>query len=67
MLSLDDNGNLGIKIVENEVVRFVYIEIIEDAIEGLWVKGLPEKAKIITVGQEYVIDEQKVNVEMVGN
>ena len=67
LLSLDDNGNLGIKIVENEVVRFVYIEIIEDAIEGLWVKGLPEKAKIITVGQEYVIDEQKVNVEMVGN
>ena len=39
----------------------------EDAIEGLWVKGLPEKAKIITVGHEYVIDEQKVNVEMVGN
>ena len=67
LLSLDDEGNLGIKIVEKDVVKFVLIQIIEDSNEGLWVTGLPENTMIITVGQEYVIDGQTVKVEMVNN
>ena len=35
--------------------------------EGLWVTGLPLNTRIITVGQEYVIDGQQVKVEMVNN
>ena len=67
LLSLDDDGNLGLKIVNDGTVNFVLIEIIEDTTEGLWVIGLPLNTRIITVGQEYVIDGQRVNVEMVNN
>ena len=67
MLSLDDDGNLGLKIINNGTVKFVLIEIIEDTTEGLWVTGLPLNTRIITVGQEYVIDGQQVKVEMVNN
>ena len=65
LLSLNDFGDLGVKIVENNIVRFVNIQIIEDVSEGIWVVGLPEKTKIITVGQEYVIGGQTVNVQTV--
>ena len=65
LLSLDDEGELGIKITENNVVKFVSIKIIEDSPEGIWVVGLPDKSKIITVGQEYVIGGQTVNVQTV--
>ena len=33
--------------------------------DGLWVTGLPERATVITVGQEYVINGQIVNAEIV--
>ena len=66
IVSLNDVGDLGVKIVEGNIVRFVKIQIIEDVSEGIWVIGLPEKTKIITVGQEYVIDGQTVNVQTVG-
>mgnify|MGYP001227372718 FL=1 len=65
LLSLDDDGNLGLKIIEDGSVKFILIEIIEDSNEGLWVTGLPLNTTLITVGQEYVIDGQSVKVEMV--
>ena len=64
LLSLNDEGELGIKIVENDVVKFLLIQIIEDGLDGLWVSGLPDKVTIITVGQEYVINGQNVNVQL---
>ena len=64
LLSLNDEGELGIKIVENDVVKFLLIEIIEDGLDGLWVSGLPDEVTIITVGQEYVINGQNVNVQL---
>ena len=67
LLSLDDDGNLGLKIIDDGTVKFVLIEIIEDTTEGLWVTGLPLNTRIITVGQEYVIDGQQVKVEIVNN
>ena len=64
LLSLNDEGELGIKIVENEIVKFLLIQIIEDGLDGLWVSGLPDEVTIITVGQEYVINGQNVNVQL---
>ena len=55
---------MGIKIVENEIVKFLLIQIIEDGLDGLWVSGLPDEVTIITVGQEYVINGQNVNVQL---
>ena len=65
LLSLNDLGDLGIKIVNQNIVRFIAIQIIEDTLEGIWVAGLPSSVTIITVGQEYVMDGQKIKVQLV--
>ena len=65
LISLNDEGELGVKILKDREVKFSNIQIVEDTIEGLWVTGLPKKATVITVGQEYVINGQVVNAEIV--
>ena len=60
-LSLDDNGLLGIKIVdESATVRFLPVTIIAAEAKGYHVAGLPETVTLITVGQEYVTDGETV-------
>jgi multidrug efflux system membrane fusion protein len=65
LLSLNDVGDLGIKIINDSIVSFANIQIIEDTPDGIWVAGLNESVTIITVGQEYVMDGQKINVQIV--
>lgn len=60
VLTLDDNGVLGVRTVEDSVVAFYPVTIVRDTREGIWVTGLPPKVDIITVGQEYVQAGQKV-------
>lgn len=62
LLALDDEGRIGVRIIENkEVVRFVPVKILGDEKDGVWVSGLPETVTLITTGQEYVVDGQKVD------
>jgi multidrug efflux system membrane fusion protein len=65
LLSLNDAGDLGIKIIKDDIVYFTNIQIVEDTVDGIWVAGLPVSVTIITVGQEYVINGQEVNVQIV--
>ena len=44
-------------------VEFKEINILEDTNSGMWVSGLGEEARIITLGQEYVFQGQTVNVK----
>ena len=61
ILLLNDEGKLGIRIIEKEnLAKFVEIIILEDSEEGLWVTGIPEKVEIIIQGQGFVEDGQKV-------
>lgn len=61
ILSLADDGTVGVKIVnENSQVEFKPIKLLKDTPEYLWVGGLPETVRIITVGQEFVIPGQTV-------
>ncbi len=55
LLTLDDEGNLGIKTV-NEIgqVEFHLADIAMSSSEGVWIAGLPHSASIITVGQGFV-------------
>ncbi len=60
-LTLDDKGALGVKTVDaDDTVRFLPVKIIDDAPEGVWIEGLPDSARVITLGQEFVVDGQKV-------
>ena len=55
LLTLDDAGNVGIKIInEQGEVEFVVADIALSSHDGVWLAGLPETATIITVGQGYV-------------
>ena len=64
VLTLDDNGVLGIRTVEDgNKVAFHAITIVKDTREGVWVVGLPETIKVITVGQEYVQPGQVVDAK----
>jgi len=66
VLSLADDGTLGIKIVDAEnIVRFVPVTVVADAADGLWVAGLPDSATIITVGHDYVAQGQTVEPVLV--
>jgi multidrug efflux system membrane fusion protein len=54
VLTLDDDGAMGIRAVENSKVVFYPVTIVKDAREGMYVTGLPAKLDVITVGQEFV-------------
>nr|WP_277346065.1 efflux RND transporter periplasmic adaptor subunit [Sneathiella chinensis] len=60
-LTLNDEGTLGIRIVDDgDIVRFVPVSILSDSNDGAWVRGLPETARVIVVGNEFVKDGEKV-------
>lgn len=60
-LTLNDDGVVGVKTVNGDnVVVFNPVDIIADEPDGVWLGGLPENIRLITVGQEFVIDGEKV-------
>lgn len=60
LLTLDEDGTLGIKLVRDGRVVFVPADIVHSSPRGVWLAGLPEVATIITVGQGFVQDGQRV-------
>lgn len=61
IVSLNPDGALGVKTVDDDnTVRFFPIELVRAQIDGIWVTGLPDNARIITVGQGYVNDGEIV-------
>jgi len=62
VLTLNDAGELGVRTVIDKKVEFYKIRILRDQKNGLLVKGLPKTVDVITVGQEFVIDGQEVNI-----
>lgn len=56
-LTLDDDGALGVRIVEDGTrSAFVPVRILRDTADGVYLSGLPDEAEVIVVGQEYVSD-----------
>jgi membrane fusion protein, multidrug efflux system len=60
VLTLNDDGELGIRAVVDAKAKFYPVQIASDTRQGVWVLGLPAKIDIITVGQEFVNDGQAV-------
>lgn len=54
ILTLDGEGTLGVRAVEDSKVVFYPITILNDVRDGIWVTGLPLSVDIIVLGQEYV-------------
>lgn len=60
VLTLDDDGVLGIRAVEDGTVTFRPVTVLSDTRQGVWVSGLPDSIDVITVGQEYVVAGQRI-------
>jgi multidrug efflux system membrane fusion protein len=60
VLTLNEEGVPGVRAVENDTVKFYPVQIVSDTRDGIWVMGLPASVDVITVGQEYVTEGQKV-------
>ncbi len=64
LLALDDGGDIGIRTLdEDQRVVFNHVKILDDDNTGVWLTGLPERATVITVGQELVVAGERVEVE----
>ena len=65
VLRLDTDGDLGIRIIDEDgLVAFKSIELIEDTTNGAWITGLDTISTIITVGQDYVSQGEKVGIAL---
>lgn len=61
-VSLSPEGRLGVKTVnEDNTVEFHPIQIVRAEINGIWVTGLPESPRIITIGQGFVNEGETVD------
>ena len=62
ILSLSDDGNIGIKIISKEnVVEFIEVKVSNLNNEGAYVTDLPPTIRGITVGQDFVTSGDIVN------
>ena len=59
-LTLDNGGNIGVRVVQDGAAVFMPVAVLRDTTEGIWVSGLADVATVIVVGQEYVTDGVKV-------
>lgn len=54
LLSLNDAGAIGVKVLEGGAVKFLPVTLMGDSAEGVWVTGLPREITLITQGQALV-------------
>jgi len=64
VLTLDDDGRLGVRAAVDNVTRFMPVSIVRDTANGVLVAGLPDELDVIVVGQEYVRDGRPITVTM---
>ncbi|MAI29710.1 MAG: hypothetical protein CMP38_05840 [Rickettsiales bacterium] len=70
LISLDAQGILGIKVILNEKVSFLPIEVLSDVGNGYWIKlkkNFAEDILIITQGSEYVTDGDLISFKFEEN
>ena len=64
LLALNDGGEVGVRILDaDNRVQFLLVNILDDEPDGVWLTGLPNRATLITVGQELVVPGEQVLVE----
>ncbi|WP_339767129.1 efflux RND transporter periplasmic adaptor subunit [uncultured Paraglaciecola sp.] len=67
VMALDEAGNIGVKTVVDEHVKFIPIDIVKSDSQGVWLGGMGDITDVITLGHGFVRDGDKVNVVYVDN
>lgn len=66
-LTFSAEGKLGLRVVDNtDIVRFVPVTLVDDEETHLWVSGLTAGQRVITRGQDFIREGQKVEAVMEG-
>jgi multidrug efflux system membrane fusion protein len=66
ILVLSDGGVVGVRVVDNGIVRFRPVQIVSDNPDGMWITGLANGTDVITVGQEFVSEGAHVKAVQTG-
>jgi membrane fusion protein, multidrug efflux system len=60
-LTISSNGDIGVRHVsEDGTVGFLRVAIVEDEQNVMWVNGVPDGARVIVQGQDFVREGQRV-------
>lgn len=65
-LTLNGEGKLGVRVAQDNIAKFIEVQVIRDAEDGIWVTGLPTQTDVIVTGQEYVTDGSEIKVSYKG-
>jgi membrane fusion protein, multidrug efflux system len=62
VLILNDTGKFGARVLNegDQTSKFMPVDVIAQDQDGMWVTGLPDKVTLVTIGQDYVRDGEKV-------
>ena len=59
---LGDRGNSIVRVLlADQTIASVQIEVVGETREGIWVTGLSKEVVLVTVGQNYIIDGERVD------
>ncbi len=66
-LTLDDGGHIGVRLAgDDDRARFARVTVLRDSADGVWVTGLPDPARVIVRGQDFVTEGVALAVTMEG-
>ena len=60
LMALNEKGEIGIKWVKNNIVQFTPVDVIRSDTDGTWIQGLEDNVEVISVGQAFVREGDKV-------
>jgi multidrug efflux system membrane fusion protein len=62
-LVLDSAGRQGVRyVIAGDRVAFAPVTVLDETAEGVWISGLSGDVRVITAGQSYVSEGQKVRI-----
>ena len=65
VLALADDGAIGVRHVDDaSKVVFSTVDLLDDTPQGLWLAGVPDGARVIVAGQEFVKPGETVTAEL---
>jgi multidrug efflux system membrane fusion protein len=65
LLALSDRDEIGVKSVDDDgTVVFHPVDIVRTGANGVWVTGLPDRVRVITVGQGFVREGDRVEAQV---
>jgi membrane fusion protein, multidrug efflux system len=61
LLRLSEGGTVGVMTVdEGDIARFHPIDVVRSDADGIWITGVPERSRLITAGQHFVREGERV-------